>query len=460
MLRLLAALLVLSLTPAAAQDPVAESPRDPAAALAGEDQAITTRLRSMLGAIDRFRGIEVKVTAGIVVLTGEAPSRAAIEQAGELAGRVDGVLLVVNEVALQTGLEERVDGAWIELQNRLRSVFGSLPIAGIALLVLAGFWLLARLLRDARWPYRLLSRRTLLQDLMRQTVFVLVLLLGMIATLRLVDATAVLGTLLGAAGVVGLALGFAFRNIVENYLAGILLAIRQPFRARDQVSIDGARGTVLRMTSSETLLLDLDGNHLRLPNGKVFNGTVVNFTRNPLRRFTVTVGVGTAVDLAATQDLGVAMLGRMNGVVADPGPSARVAALGDSTVTLEFFGWVDQAAANYVKVASEAHRLLKETFDAHGIGMPAPTYNLVFEEASPAVPGGRAKAGPKRPVRQQGPAPEAIEVAVPDDTTGQVEKELARSDEPDLLDDAAGPPAAVTPAAGTAAAPLPPSSPR
>jgi small-conductance mechanosensitive channel len=391
-----------------------------------EQAKVGERARAILRAVDDFADMRADIEAGIVILSGTARSREAAAQAVATMERLDGVLLVVDDVAIERGLARRLGDSWRQVVERMRALVAGLPLLGAALGILLVFWLLARMVRDADLPYRFASDRALLQVLLRQTVFTALLVAGVVAALNFLDAGAVIGTILGAAGVLGLALGFAFRNIVENYLAGVLLAIRQPFRARDVVSIDGQAGTVLRMTSSETTLMDADGNHLRLPNAMIFNGKVLNYTRNPLRRFTVTVGVGSNVDLERAQELGVRTLQRMKGVIDDPAASGRIAALGDSTVQLELFGWVDQRAAGYVKVASEAHRLVKEAFDRAGTTMPAPGFVVELDAPLPGAPAAPAPAEPR-------PAPEEIDVSPESDIDAQVAEEIAHADERDLL---------------------------
>jgi small-conductance mechanosensitive channel len=80
--------------------------------------------------------------------------------------------------------------------------------------------------------------------------------------LEILDATALLGTIVGVAGVMGLAIGFALRDTVENYIASILLSIRQPFRPLDQIVLENYEGLVMKLTSRETILMTLDGNHV------------------------------------------------------------------------------------------------------------------------------------------------------------------------------------------------------
>jgi len=413
---------------------VEEAARAEATEILSEDAQLAARARAVLDAVDDFRDMRAEVRGGIVVLSGAAASGEAVTRATGILGKLDGVLLVVDDVAIERGLGRRVHGSWREVGDQLRGIVAALPLYLAALGIVVLFYVLARLLRGADFLYRLWSERTLLQELLRQTVYVVVIGVGLVVALLFVDAGGVIGAILGAAGVLGIALGFAFRNIIENYLAGVLLAVRQPFRARDVVDIDGQVGTVLRTTSSETTLMDADGNHVRLPNAMIFNGKVVNYTRNPLRRFTVSVDVGNDVDLDAAQDLGVATLDRMKGVIDDPAPSGRVAKLGESTVLIELYGWVDQRAAGYAKVASEAHRLIKQAFDEAGIDMPPPTYGLTFEAPPPQVPAARRESATPEPP-PGGPAPEQLDVSPETDIDEQVDEELASSDEKNLLED-------------------------
>jgi small conductance mechanosensitive channel len=122
--------------------------------------------------------------------------------------------------------------------------------------------------------------------------------LGVVLALDLLNLTALLGTILGAAGIIGLAIGFAVRDTVENFIASIMLSIRQPFRPKDLVEIEGELGHVIRLTSRATILLSLDGNHIRLPNATVFKAKIINYSRNDERRFTFALGIDPGADIA------------------------------------------------------------------------------------------------------------------------------------------------------------------
>lgn len=347
----------------------------PAELDAAQDRAIAERLRATFAGVEALRGIRVSANAGVVRLTGEVPSAAGRELAGQLARQIEGVALVENELRLEQDLGRRLDAAWDRLRQQLYGLIGSLPLLAVAALILVLFWYGGRLLAAPVWPWRRIENAFLRQT-GRQLVRVAMVIAGALLALEILDATALVAALLGTAGLFGLVLGFAFRDLAENAIASLLLSLRQPFAPNDLVSIEGREGHVVRLTSRATVLLTVEGNHVRIPNATVYKGVIVNYTRNPLRRFDLAAGVGVDEDLAAVQRLGVDVLGATPGVLADPPPQALVEALGESNVVIRLIGWVDQRTADFLKVRSEAIRRVKEALDAAGISLPEPTYRV------------------------------------------------------------------------------------
>ena len=192
------------------------------------------------------------------------------------------------------GLEPAVE----RVETRFEGLVAALPQAGLALVIVLGAWLLARAV--ARWdrPYRRLQGNRFVSDLVRGIARALVLLAGVAVALEILDASHLVGALAGTAGVAGLALGFAFRDLIENYVASILLSLRQPFAPNDHVPIDGFEGRVARLTSRATILITPDGNNLRIPNATVFKGIILNYTRNPERRFGYPVAIHPSASIA------------------------------------------------------------------------------------------------------------------------------------------------------------------
>ncbi len=262
--------------------------------------------------------------------------------------------------------------------------------------------------------------------LIGQLIRVMIFLLGVLLALDILGATPVVAAVLGSVGLVGLALGFAFRDIVENYLAGILMSLRQPFRQHDHVQIGSHEGRVLRLTSRELVLMMLDGNHLRIPNGTVFKSPIHNFSLNPRRRFDFVVTIKITDDVTYVQELGIETLVAMNGVLDEPGSFARVDSMSASNVTVHFFGWVDQREVDIGKVKSQAIRLVKEAFSDVGI-LPPETPPPVKETATPSRPDIESLPTAKR---------EATEVDVSVDTQleDQIREDLSNSEEENLLE--------------------------
>ncbi|MGE0490183.1 MAG: mechanosensitive ion channel domain-containing protein [Vulcanimicrobiota bacterium] len=354
------------------------------------DEQLTSQLRQAFRQVDGLGEVTLEVRGGVAVLRGSAPSLEAKLRAGELAERVDGILTVDNGVTIESGVENRLTPAWTKLRQRLELLLTELPLILIALVVVGIFWLVARTLTGWDGLFARLSHNLFFQDLIRQVLYFAILLVGILVALEILDATALVGAVLGTAGVAGIALGFAFRDLAENSLASVLLSLRQPFAPNDHVTIDEHEGRVVRLNSRATILLTLDGNHLRIPNATVFKASILNYTRNPERRFVFEVGVSPEADLLQVQKLVVECLESAPGVMAEPGPAVMVDSLGDWTVNLKVLGWVDQRETDFLKVRGEAIRLVKETLDHHEIAMPEQTFNIRTE---PTV------SKPKRQVR-------------------------------------------------------------
>ncbi|MFZ1863973.1 MAG: mechanosensitive ion channel family protein [Polyangiales bacterium] len=331
--------------------------------------------------------------------------------------------LEITDALENTG--ERIDVVSAKLAQLSDRALELLPLIGVALAVVLLSWLLARLLTGRDWLFRWI-RNSFLRDLVRRFARIAIIGFGVLITLELLDATALVGATLGAAGVIGIAVGFAFRDIIENYLAGLLLSMRRPFSPNDFVAIDGDEGKVVLLTSRATVLLTLEGNHLRIPNAKVFKAVVLNYTRNPLRQLHFEVGVGVKQDLVEAQRIALETLAGMDAVLDQPPPFALIQQLGDSNVPIRFHAWVDQTSTDFFKARSEAIRLVKTAFDDANVEMPEPIYRVYMQQSveSPA----------QEIVRTEASAHEAGDTAADKRMDIQVQAERA-AEGPDLLDE-------------------------
>ncbi len=390
---------------------------------AAQDEAIRNALQAIFDRVPGLNRVDVTVDAGVVRLIGTVLTGDTRERAVQLASEMEGVVFVDNRITESTSLEEQLQPTWTRLREAGYGVVAKLPLLAVALLIVVlALWLGAMM---ARWggPAFLTTRNPFLQALIRRFVQSGVVIIGIILALDLLDATALVGALVGTAGLAGLAIGFAFKDIVENYLAGTILAIRQPFAKNDFIRVDQFEGKVVRLTPRETILMSVDGNHVRLPNALIFRSPMVNFTRNPLRRLAFTLGLGATDDLVQARRVAVQAMVAMEGILDDPAPQAIVMELGASTVTIEVSGWIDQSQVDWMRARGEAIRLVKTAIEDAGLTLPSPEYLLRMEEATPSAPAPT-------------PEPRASDVAVDRSLDAQIEVDRVVSDEEDLLDTA------------------------
>lgn len=391
------------------------------------DQAAGREIATRLAAIDGMDKIRVAVSGGVVRLNGSVDGGPKRQLAEKIAADVPGVIHVDNQLGMDTDVTVRIVPLAELLQDKSRQLVRALPLLLAAAVIVAVFWWVGGWLGRRRILLRRASQQPFLGGLLRQAVRLVALLIGLLLALDLLNATALLGALLGTAGIVGIAFGFAFRDVAENYIAGILLSLRQPFMPNDHVVIDGYEGRVAGLNSRATTLLTLEGNHLRLPNAQVFKGVILNYTRNPNRRFSFSLAVGNDVNLEQAQSLGMATLSSMPGVLGDPNPTVLVADAGDSSMTLRFGGWIDQRQTGFEKIRSEAIRLVKSAFDRAGIDIPDPSYRVELRRRGRSESDSPAAHAPAAEITQGDVSPE-------DHVSQAVERERAGQDAPDLLD--------------------------
>lgn len=344
-----------------------------------DDNKIQKRLQKIFSEMDNLKHIKILTSNGIVTLQGEVNSAAAENKALLLSQQVEGVVEVESELFITHNVKERLETTWQKLVKTAKTLITGLPVFLLALIAFTITMIFGRWLSHRQSLYRRIAPNYFIASLLGQITRLLFILLGLVVALSLLDLTTLLGSILGAAGIIGLAVGFAVRDTVENYIASILLSLRNPFEVNDLVNIDGNEGNVVRLTTRATILLSQDGNHIRIPNAIVFKAVIINYTRNAERRFQFDVGIDTNQDLQVAQSLVLQTLSSIEGVLTEPRPMATIEELGDFNIILRIYAWTDQNKFDLLKVRSETIRQTKLAFDQANIIMPEPTYQINIE---------------------------------------------------------------------------------
>ncbi|WFL79037.1 mechanosensitive ion channel family protein [Altererythrobacter arenosus] len=399
MLALVAVLLVapLSHAPAVALIPSAPEPTETAAPVEqvieatqdeGTDQRIGERIRGIYAELPAFQDVSVDVNEGVVSLSGTVADPDAIDRAANIAGRVSGVVTVENSLERDLSVESNLSilGKMSEI---VASFLELLPLLTVALVAAIAIGALGYLIAFPAPLWNKIAPNAFLGELIRSAIRFVFVVGGIVVALDMLGAGALMGAVLGGAGVIGIALGFAMRDTIENYVASLMLSLRQPFRANDHVLIDDKEGRVIRLTSRATVLMTLDGNHLRIPNGQVFKAVILNYTRNPQRRFEFELGIDADDDPRAAMALGREVLQGLAFVLDDPEPAARIQNVGDSNIVILFLGWIDQTEADWFKSRSLAIAAVKEALEDAGFALPEPIYRLRFDSRTGPLPIGQ-----------------------------------------------------------------------
>lgn len=353
-----------------------------------DDAAIAQRIREILNELGNYEDVRVDVSEGVVSFDGTTTSAIEASELETLAGRVEGVVAVKNEVVETADIGRRLDPAIERFQARLTQLIAFLPLAGIALVVAVFVSWIGMWIARARQPWERLAPNAFIAELYRQIVRIVFVLGGMVIALDILNATALLSTILGAAGIIGLALGFAVRDTVENFIASVMLSIRQPFRPNDTVEINGDEGKVIRLTSRATILLSFDGNHIRIPNSTVFKSRIINYSQNTERRFMFSIMIDRNTDLGKARSLVEETVQALPFVLTEPAASVWIDTFETSGVSLVITGWIDQHETSMVLAKGEAIRQVKGVLSDAGIVMTDSAQVIVMQDkdVAPAVP--------------------------------------------------------------------------
>jgi small-conductance mechanosensitive channel len=268
----------------------------------------------------------------------------------------------------------------------------------LAIAVLIAGWVIAKLVSIL--ARRFLSERItspLLLSVITRTLSIPIFILCIYFVLQIAGLTRLALTILGGTGLIGIVIGFAFRDIAENFLASLLLSVRNPFRSGDLVEIAGHTGIAQNLNTRSTVLLTLDGCHVQIPNATVYKSTIKNFSSNPNRRATFTVGISYDSSAAKAQKLIAEVLREHPAVLSAPEPLVLLEELGAATVNLRINYWFDSGTHSPARINSALLRQTKNTLLQGGINLPDTEREIVFPQGVPVAITERTASSPAHP---------------------------------------------------------------
>ncbi len=187
-------------------------------------------------------------------------------------------------------------------------------------------------------------------------------------------------TMLGALGLTSVAIGFSLKDVLSNYISGVILLSARPFHIGDQVVINGYEGTITQVQLRSTTLQTYDGRMVYIPNQEVFQASITNNTATDYLRSSVIVGIDYDADITEARDVVIRAVSALDIVQLNPAPTVLVRELAASTVNLEVRFWVDSRRAGFLETTSQVSQRVKEALQTHSIEMPTEIYTLLLKD--------------------------------------------------------------------------------
>ncbi len=279
-----------------------------------------------------------------------------------------------------------------KMQAMLNSFIALLPNMVLALIVFAIFFFVARsikrVVRNLTRDRRQARNLGLVLGRLAQGVTILV---GLFIALSIVIPSLKANDLVQLLGISSVAIGFAFRDILQNFLAGILILLTEPFQIDDQIVFKDFEGTVENIQTRATTIKTYDGRRIVIPNSELFTNAVTVNTAFEHRRLQYDVGIGYSDDIEQAKQLLLEAIRETDGVLETPAPDAIVVELAGSSVNIRARWWVaPPRRADVLDLQDRVLTNIKNKLTANGIDLPFPTQQILFHDQTEETDGDRA----------------------------------------------------------------------
>ncbi len=213
------------------------------------------------------------------------------------------------------------------------------------------------------------------------------------------------GRLISVLGIGGIAIGFAFKDIFQNLLAGVLILLRHPFRVGDEITTGEFTGTVEAIETRATFIRTYDGRRVIIPNGDVYTKPVTVISAYDMLRSEYDVGIGYGDDLAEAKMIALEAMKRVDGVLADPPPDVLVWELGESSKNIRIRWWTKPARGDVLRIRDAVLKDVAEAIAGAGIDLPFPTQVVLFHDQTEETDGDRSRQREGWPAGKNPPKP-------------------------------------------------------
>lgn len=283
-------------------------------------------------------------------------------------------MMSLEDLAPYYGLIEEKLTTWLEVSIK------HLPNFVVALFIVLFFSLLSRVLSKTLRSvlHKALESRQI-ADLLASIFKIIVMTIGIFVALDFIGLSGTVKSLLAGAGIVGLAIGFAFQDMTENLIAGIAMGIRKPFQIGDVIKADDVFGTVKVINLRNTLVENFYGQLDIVPNKVLFRNTLTNYNTTGERRVEVPVGISYADDIEKAAEVLVEAINKKDFVKNKDETAVYAESFGDSSINLLVWAWIDYPGhVGFMQARHELVVVVNKTLADNDILIPFPIRTLDF----------------------------------------------------------------------------------
>lgn len=276
-------------------------------------------------------------------------------------------------------LDEAIKLVLNKLNHWLTDFITLLPNLLLACLILViGIYIAKKVRNLAKVSFKKISPTSTLAGLAVNFVYITSIGIVIFITLNILHLDGTITTMLAGAGVIGLALAFAFQDIASNFISGIFISFRKPFNVGDVIKVKDFMGNVKEIKLRDTTILTFNGQFVTIPNRDIFQNPIENFTKYGKRRLDIKGGVSQGDDLNKAKKVALESLAEIEGIIKED-TTVLFDGLGESTIDFTVRIWVNTADnGSYLQVLNDAIIRIKEGFEQNDISMPFPIRTLDF----------------------------------------------------------------------------------
>ena len=291
--------------------------------------------------------------------------------------------LLLLQPAAEGGRDSEAGLVWRTLAGMGEALLARAPYILVALIVFAGFLVAGRVVRGVVYAAGQRTRLdSTLADLLGRVASFFLAVLGLFVAAVIIFPAFRPGDLVAGLGITSVAIGFAFKDVLQNFFAGVLILWRRPFVVGDQIRVKEHEGTVEEITVRSTRLKTYDGERAVLPNGDVYTSAILVLTAYDRRRVRFTVGIGYTDSIEEARQTIHNVLRETEGVLDDPGPWVYVTELAPSSVNFTVYFWAESQQANVLAVSDRVATAVKLALDEAQIDLPFPHTVVLFHDAT------------------------------------------------------------------------------